>query len=116
MSKPWERPSPIEGMTEYTYDSFYHHLIQLDGRTVGLLAYSSNTSWDRDKNKYLVLAEDLYSKWEIRYIVEVSDMAFLSLWHNGVMVGDEVSCWADDAPAVAVTKILKRKMKEEIKQ
>ena len=97
---------PIKGMGQRTYEKLLHRIRQLDGRTVGLLAYSSNTHWDRSKNKYLILAEDTWEKWEIRYIVEVSDMAFLSLWHNGEMVGDEVMCWADDAPMVAVEKLL----------
>lgn len=104
--------SPIKGMTQHTYETMLDRIRQLDGRTVGLLAYSSNTHWDRSKNKYLVLAEDIYAKWEIRYIVEVSDMAFLSLWHNGEMVGDEVMCWADDAPMVAVEKLLGSKWEE----
>ena len=90
-------------------DSLIFRLQQLNGRTVGLLAYSSNTTYDGSKR--LILAEDQLSDYHVDYHVEVSDMAYLTLWKKAEKIGEHMIYNCDAAPEVAI-ELVKRVMKK----
>ena len=84
-------------------DILISRLKQLDGRTVGLLAYSSNTSYDGKKR--IILAEDAISQYHVDYHVEVSDIAFITIWDGEYALKSQMIYDCDNAPQLAIEMV-----------